>query len=188
MRINLRKLLSLTLILALAVVAVGQARRGPKSQPRSFDVIVKGGTIYDGTGRPPIRADIGVTGDRIAVVGNLSRATAPTIIDAKGLAVAPGFINMLSWSTESLIVDGRSQSEIRQGVTTEIMGEGWSMGPLNDSMKRQAVKEQGDIKYPIEWTTLADYLKYLEQRGVSPNVASFIGAATVRVYAIGEED
>ena len=114
-----------------------------------------------------VRADLGIKGDRIAAVGNLSRATAPTVIDAKGLAVAPGFINMLSWSTESLIVDGRSQSEIRQGVTTEIMGEGWSMGPLNDSMKRQAVKEQGDIKYPIEWTTLADYLKYLEQRGVS---------------------
>jgi N-acyl-D-amino-acid deacylase len=188
MRINLRKLLSLTFVLALAVMTVAQARRDPKSQPRSFDVIIKGGTVYDGTGRPPTRGDVGIKGDRIAAVGNLSRATAPTVIDAKGLAVGPGFINMLSWSTESLIVDGRSQSEIRQGVTTEIMGEGWSMGPLNDSMKRQAVKEQGDIKYPIEWTTLADYLKYLEQRGVSPNVASFIGAATVRVYAIGEED
>ena len=188
MRINLRKLLSLTFVLALSVMTVAQARRDPKSQPRSFDVIIKGGTVYDGTGRPPTRGDVGIKGDRIAAVGNLSRATAPTVIDAKGLAVAPGFINMLSWSTESLIVDGRSQSEIRQAVTTEIMGEGWSMGPLNDSMKRQAVKEQGDIKYPIEWTTLADYLKYLEQRGVSPNVASFIGAATVRVYAIGEED
>lgn len=188
MRINLRKVLSLTLILALCVITVAQTRRSPKSQPRSFDVIIKGGTVYDGTGRPPIRGDVGMKGDRIAAVGNLSGATAPTVIDAKGLAVAPGFINMLSWSTESLIVDGRSQSEIRQGVTTEIMGEGWSMGPLNDSMKRQAVKEQGDIKYPIEWTTLADYLKYLEQRGVSPNVASFIGAATVRVFAIGEED
>ena len=188
MRINLRTVLSLTLILALCVITVAQTRRSPKSQPRSFDVIIKGGTVYDGTGRPPVRRDVGMKGDRIAAVGNLSGATAPTVIDAKGLAVAPGFINMLSWSTESLIVDGRSQSEIRQGVTTEIMGEGWSMGPLNDSMKRQAVKEQGDIKYPIEWTTLADYLKYLEQRGVSPNVASYIGAATVRVYAIGEED
>jgi N-acyl-D-amino-acid deacylase len=188
MRINLRKVLSLALILALCVITVAQTRRSPKSQPRSFDVIIKGGTVYDGTGRPPKRVDVGMKGDRIAAVGNLSGTTAPTVIDAKGLAVAPGFINMLSWSTESLIVDGRSQSEIRQGVTTEIMGEGWSMGPMNDSMKRQAVKEQGDIKYPIEWATLADYLKYLEQRGVSPNVASFIGAATVRVYAIGEED
>ena len=188
MRINLRKVLSLTLILALCVITVAQTRRSRKPQPRSFDVIIKGGTVYDGTGRPPIRGDVGMKGDRIAAVGNLSGATAPTVIDARGLAVAPGFINMLSWSTESLIVDGRSQSEIRQGVTTEIMGEGWSMGPLNDSMKRQAVKEQGDIKYAIEWTTLADWLKYLEQRGVSPNVASFIGAATVRVYAIGEED
>jgi N-acyl-D-amino-acid deacylase len=118
----------------------------------------------------------------------LSQAAARTVVDARGLAVAPGFINMLSWSNESLIADGRSQSEIRQGVTTEIMGEGTSMGPLSEEMKRRLVAGQGDIKYAVEWTTLAEYLKYLERRGVSPNVASFIGAGTIRQYVIGLED
>jgi N-acyl-D-amino-acid deacylase len=188
MRINLRQLLSLTLIFALSVMTVAQARRSQKSQPRSFDVIIRGGTVYDGTGRTPMRGDVGVKGDRIAALGNLSRATAPTVIDAKGLAVAPGFINMLSWSNESLIVDGRSQGEVRQGVTTQIMGEGWSMGPLNDHLKKQMVAEQDDIKFDIEWTTLAEYLSYLEKRGVSQNVASFVGATTVRQYVLGEGD
>ena len=111
-----------------------------------------------------------------------------SVVDATGLAVAPGFVNMLSWSTISLIEDGRSQSEIRQGVTTEIMGEGESMGPLNDAMKKRIVEQQGDIKFDIKWTTLAEYLHYLEQRGVTPNVASFIGATTIREYVIGLED
>jgi len=108
-------------------------------------------------------------------MGNLRRTSARNVVDASGLAVAPGFINMLSWSTESLIVDGRSQGEIRQGVTTQIMGEGWSMGPLNERLKKQVVAEQDDIKFDIEWTTLAEYLRYLEKRGVSQNVASFVG-------------
>ncbi|HVG39386.1 MAG TPA: hypothetical protein VM870_08865, partial [Pyrinomonadaceae bacterium] len=151
-------------------------------------MIVRGGTVYDGTGRAPVRADVGIKGDRIAAVGNLRRATAPTVVDAQGLAVAPGFINMLSWSTESLIVDGRSQGEIRQGVTTQIMGEGWSMGPLNERLKRQMMARQADVTFPIEWTTLAEYLTYLERRGVSQNVASYVGAATIRQYVLGEAD
>jgi N-acyl-D-amino-acid deacylase len=109
-------------------------------------------------------------------------------IDASGMAVAPGFINMLSWATESLIEDGRSQSEIRQGVTLEVFGEGWSMGPLNQGMKQEALEQQGDIKYEIEWTTLGEYLDYLVDRGVSTNVASFVGATTVRIHVLGYED
>ena len=182
---NLRSLLALTLIIAMPLVSAAQ---GPRKPARSFDIIIKGGTVYDGTGRAGKRSDIGIKGDRIAAVGNLNSATAPTIIDAKGLAVAPGFINMLSWSTESLIVDGRSQGEVRQGITTQIMGEGWSMGPLNDRMKRQMVDEQGDIKFDVEWTTLAEYLKYLEKRGVSQNVASYVGATTIRMHVLGEAD
>ena len=153
-----------------------------------FDVIIKGGTVYDGTGAEGRVTDIAIRGDRIAGIGDLANATAKTTIDARGLAVAPGFINMLSWSTESLIQDGRSQSEIRQGVTTEIMGEGNSMGPLNDRMKARYVREQKDIKFDIKWKTLAEYLRYLEKRGVSCNVASFLGATTVREYVIGLED
>src|SRR4026207_1024429 len=154
----------------------------------AFDVIIKGGTVYDGTGAEPKHADIAIRGDRIAGIGDFAAAHAKAIIDANGLAVAPGFINMLSWSNESLIQDGRSQSEIRQGVTTEIMGEGESMGPLNDRMKARLVHEQTDIKFEIKWNTLAEYLHYLEKRGISCNVASFLGATTVREYVIGLED
>src|SRR5213082_2316643 len=153
-----------------------------------FDVVIKGGTVYDGTGGEGHAADVAIRGDRIAAVGNFSADQAKTMIDARGLAVAPGFINMLSWSTESLIQDGRSQSEIRQGVTTEIMGEGNSMGPLNERMKERVLREQKDIKFEIKWKTLAEYLRYLETRGVSCNVASFLGATTVREYVIGLED
>jgi N-acyl-D-amino-acid deacylase len=160
------------------------------AQPQSstYDILIKNGTVYDGTGSAPINADVAIKGDRIVAIGNLKNAQAPTVIDARGLAVAPGFINMLSWSVTSLIVDGRSQSEIRQGVTTEIFGEGSSMGPLNAEMKKRALAQQGDFKFEISWTTLAEYLTYLEKRGVTPNVASFIGAGTVRTYVIGLED
>src|SRR3954466_1969034 len=151
------------------------ANAGAES-PSNFDVIIKGGTVYDGTGSEGRSTDIGITADRIAAIGDLSKAQATTVIDAKGLAVAPGFINMLSWSTESLIQDGHSQSEIRQGVTTEIMGEGESMGPLNDRVREFMLSQQGDIRYDIVWNTLADYLRFLQKRGVSCNVASFIGA------------
>ena len=187
MRINFRKLLTLTLTFAISVVAVAQRHHRNPSQPPSLDVIIRGGTLYDGTGRAPIKADVGIKGDRIAAVGNLSRATAPTIVDAKGLAVAPGFINMLSHSESSLIRDPRSLSELKQGVTTQIFGE-LSMGPLNDQMKQRLRETQGDVKYDIDWNTLAEYLNYLEKRGVSQNVASFIGAATIREYVIGLED
>jgi N-acyl-D-amino-acid deacylase len=153
-----------------------------------FDVIIKGGTVYDGTGAEGRVTDIAIRGDRIAGIGDFANATAKTTIDAGGLAVAPGFINMLSWSTESLIQDGRSQSEIRQGVTTEIMGEGESMGPVNDRLRAYMVKQQSDIKYDIKWNTLAEYLQFLEKRGISCNVASFLGATTVRAYVIGFDD
>lgn len=175
-----------TLALLLVLLLCGLPLAGQK--PNDFDVLIKDGTVYDGTGGEPRRADVGIKGDRITSIGDLSAKRAGTIVDAKGLAVAPGFINMLSWSTESLIADGRSQGEIRQGVTTEIMGEGESMGPLNAEMKRRIIADQGDIKFDIEWTTLAEYLSYLEKRGISPNVASFVGATTIRDYVIGEED
>ena len=154
----------------------------------AFDTIIKGGMVYDGSGGEGRRADVAIRGDRIAGVGDFGKATAKNVVDAKGLAVAPGFINMLSWSTESLIQDGHSQSEIRQGVTTEIMGEGESMGPLNDAMKQRMRKDQKDIKYEIPWTTLSEYLRYLETRGISCNVASFVGATTIRDYVVGLED
>ena len=150
--------------------------------------MLRGGTVYDGTGAPGRRADVGIRGDRIAAIGSLGKAKAATVVDARGLAVAPGFVNMLSWATESLIADGRSQGDIRQGVTTEIFGEGWSEGPLTPEMKARARAQQGDFKYEIEWTTLAEYLAYLERRGISPNVASFVGAATVREHVVGLDD
>ncbi len=162
--------------------------RSPSPAPADFDAIIKDGTVYDGTGADPKQADVAIRGDRIVGIGDFKAAKAKTMINAKGLAVAPGFINMLSWSTVSLIQDGRSQSEIRQGVTTEIMGEGESMGPVNDRVREHMVRQQIDVKYDIKWNTLAEYLQYLEKRGVSCNVASFIGATTIREYVIGFED
>ena len=153
-----------------------------------FDLLIKGGTVYDGGGGEGRAVDVTVRGDRITGVGDFHNASAKNVIDARGLAVAPGFINMLSWSNESLIQDGRSQSEIRQGVTTEIMGEGESMGPVNDRVRQYMLKQQSDIKYDIKWNTLAEFLQYLERRGVSCNVASFIGATTIRENVIGFED
>src|SRR5438874_440596 len=153
-----------------------------------FDVVIKGGIVYDGSGGEGRVGDAAIRGDRVAAVGNFAAAPARNVIDAHGLAVAPGFINMLSWSTQSLIQDGRSQSEIRQGVTTEIMGEGESMGPLNEDLKKRMLEQQGDIKFDIKWNTLAEYLQYLEKRGISCNVASFLGATTVREYVIGFQD
>jgi N-acyl-D-amino-acid deacylase len=155
---------------------------------KDFDVIIRGGTVYDGSGQPPVKTDIAVKADRIVKIGDLSKASAKTVVDATGMAVSPGFINMLSWSTESLIIDPRSLGELKQGVTTQIFGEGDSMGPLNDRMKEWMKSEQGDLKYDITWTSLADYLNFLERKGVSQNVASYIGATTVRRYVIGDED
>jgi len=153
-----------------------------------YDVLIRGGTVYDGTGAPGRLADVGIRGDTLAAVRDRSKARARMVIDATGLAVTPGFINMLSWSTESLIADGRSQGEIRQGVTTEIFGEGESMGPWTQEMKKRRRELQGDIQYDIAWTSLAEYLAYLERKGVSPNVASFIGAATIREHVVGLQD
>ncbi len=153
-----------------------------------FDLLIRNGTIYDGSGNAPLIADVAINRDRIAALGQLDNARGKSEIDAKGLAVAPGFINMLSWATESLIEDGRSQSDIRQGVTLEVMGEGESMGPLNNAMKQEMVERQADIKYQVKWTTLSQYLDYLVQRGVSCNVASFVGATTVRIHEIGYID
>ena len=166
-------------ILVVSVVGVGLSA--------TYDVVITSGQIYDGSGEPSYVADVGIKDDRIEAIGKLE-PDADLVIDARGLAVAPGFINMLSWATESLIEDGRSQSDIRQGVTLEVMGEGSSMGPLNEAMKRDMVQSQGDIKFSVQWTTLGEYLEYLVKRGVSTNVASFVGATTVRVYAVGYED
>jgi len=182
-----RNLFCLGVFFTIVVEALAQ-NRSPSPSAADFDVIIKGGTVYDGTGAEPKHVDVAIRGDRIVGVGDFKTAKAKTIIDANGLAVAPGFINMLSWSTESLIQDGRSQSEIRQGVTTEIMGEGESMGPVNDRVREHKIRQQTDIKYGITWNTLAEYLQYLEKRGVSCNVASFIGATTIREYVIGFED
>jgi N-acyl-D-amino-acid deacylase len=153
-----------------------------------YDVIIRGGTIYDGSGSPGVPGDVAIRGDRIAAVGDLASARANRQIDARGLAVAPGFINMLSWATTSLLHDGRSQGDIRQGVTLEVFGEGWSMGPLNSRMKKEMIENQGDIKYDVPWTTLAEYLDHLVRQGVSCNVASFVGATTVRIHVLGYED
>ncbi len=152
--------------------------------------LLRNGTIYDGTGAPPVTGDILISGDRIAAIGDLRDHTAATVIDLDGLAVAPGFINMLSWATESLIEDGRSMSDIKQGVTLEVMGEGTSMGPLNEEMKktRDTILSTADIIYDIEWTTLGEYLEFLERKGVATNVASFVGSATLRIHAAGYDD
>src|ERR1043165_5355033 len=165
------------------------AAQGQRSAPRpaAFDVIIRGGDVYDGAGGPPVHADVGITGDRIAAIGDLEAATAPAIVDALGLAVAPGFINMLSHSEASLIVDGRSMSELKQGITTQIFGE-FSMGPLNEEMKQRIIANQGNVKFDIQWTTLSEYLTWLEKHGISQNVASFIGAPTIREYVIGLAD
>lgn len=162
---------------------------GGCAMPHQYDIVIRNGTIYDGSGRPPVVGDVAIRGDTIVAVGKLADdARGRREIDAAGLAVAPGFINMLSWATESLIADGRAQSDVRQGVTLEIFGEGWSMGPLNEDMKKRMVEEQGDVKFPVGWTTLAEYLEYLEHRGVSVNIASFVGATTVRIHEIGYEN
>lgn len=171
----------LVALLALAVIAAC-------SQPPSYDLILRGGTVYDGSGEAPFVGDVAVDGDKIVALGDLGNAIAEQEIDVTGLAVAPGFINMMSWANLSLIEDGHSQSDIRQGITLEVMGEGNSMGPLNDAMRAEMIQYQDDIRFDVEWTTLDEYLVFLEERGVSTNVASFIGAATPRKYVIGWED
>ncbi len=193
------------LCFAFCLVALTVACMGPTGP--QYDVLIRNGTIYDGAGRAPFVGDVGINGDRIVAVGPSEDASGRVEVDATGLAVAPGFINMLSWATESLIIDGRSQSDIRQGVTLEVFGEGWSMGPLNDSMKAEMVEgwiatfgsaeaaagaaglelgPGGELEVP--WTTLGEYLDFLEAKGVAPNISSFVGATTVRIHEIGYED
>ena len=156
------------------------------------ELLLRGGMIYDGSGDPPRRAGLALGGERIlALTEPDAQVHAARVLDVSGLAVAPGFINMLSWSNESLIEDGRSQSEIRQGVTLEVMGEGESMGPLSAEMKRAgpgSYMAQGDIRYEVAWTTLGEYLEWLEARGVACNIASFVGSSTLRIHAMGRSD
>ncbi|HYX47243.1 MAG TPA: amidohydrolase family protein [Sphingomicrobium sp.] len=171
---------------AVAVIALFATSAAPA--PASYSVLIHGGTIYDGSGDTPYVGDVALKGDKIVYVGPQAPGRAARVIDARGKAVSPGFVNMLSWAVESLIADGRGMSDTYQGVTLEVFGEGDSMGPLNPEMKKLALKRQGDIKYPITWTTLGQYLEFLQKKGVTPNVASFVGATTVRVHELGEKD
>ena len=173
---------------AIAGCSLLAALPAPALEPPAFDVLIKGGTVYDGSGGPPRRADLGLRGDRIEAVGDLAGATGGAVIDATGLAVAPGFVNMLSWATDDLLADPRSQGDIRQGVTTEIFGEGESYGPWSEPMKLRRRAMQGDFRFDITWTTLAEYLRFLERRGVAPNVASFVGTGTIREHVVGLDD
>jgi N-acyl-D-amino-acid deacylase len=171
------------------------------AEAASYDVLITGGTVYDGSGSTPFVGDVAIDGDRVVAVGDLSGASAATVVDASGLAVSPGFVNMLSWATEPLIVDGRSQGDIRQGVTLEVFGEGTSMGPMNDAMKEEWLETFVDVvgseeraaellggRLEVPWTTLGEYLEFLESKGISTNVASFLGATTVRIHELGYED
>jgi N-acyl-D-amino-acid deacylase len=171
--------------LAVALIAIALFTPGAARAQPQYDVVIRGGTIYDGSGNKPVVGDVALRGDSIVAIAPSIGGRASKEINARGLAVAPGFINMLSWANESLIQDGRSQGDIRQGVTLEVMGEGESMGPLTDSMKTVILSQQGDIRYPVNWTTLGGYLDTLVAKGISTNVASFVGATTIREHVIG---
>ena len=178
---------SLSLLLA-SCASVPPPAPAPSQTAQQFDLIVRGGTIVDGSGGQPFTGDVGISGDRIVAVARHLDGVAPRTIDATGLVVAPGFVNMLSWANDSLIEDGAGESDIRQGVTLEVMGEGWSEGPLTEKMVADELKQQGDIKHPIPWRTLRDYQSFMERRGIAPNIASFVGATTVRMHELGEDD
>ncbi|HEY5647631.1 MAG TPA: D-aminoacylase [Pseudomonadales bacterium] len=171
--------------LALALAAFGPLA---SSAAERYDLLIDDGTIYDGTGAPGFTGDLAIRGDRIVAIGDLDPTSAGRVVDAAGLVVAPGFINMLSWASDSLIADGRSQGDIRQGVTLEVFGEGRSMGPLTEAMRAEMIARQGDFKFDVPWTTLAEYLDYIVERGVAPNVASFVGATTIRQHELGAAD
>jgi N-acyl-D-amino-acid deacylase len=184
-----KSVLSLMIAVSLLAACGPQDKQITPAASPAFDLIIRNAIVYDGSGDAPKSIDIAIKNDRIAAhLKPGENATATRVVDAQGRALAPGFINVLSWATESLIVDGRAQSDLRQGVTLEIFGEGWSMGPLNDAMKAEAIKQQGDIRYPIEWTTLGEYLDYLQKRGVAVNIASFVGATTLRIHELGYEN
>ena len=157
-------------------------------QSPKYDLIIRNAMIIDGTGSDRFNGDLAINGDQIAAIGPKVNGSSDNEIDAKGMVLSPGFINMLSWATTSLLEDGRAMSDIKQGVTLEVMGEGWSMGPLNDEMKKEEKESQGDIQYDISWTTLGEYLQHLEDKGVSTNVCSFVGATTLRIHEIGYEN
>jgi N-acyl-D-amino-acid deacylase len=169
----------------IAILFAAAAVFASCEQKTNYDTIIRNGTVYDGNGGEPIKADIAIQNDTIAFIGDLSKASAKNEVDAKGLAVAPGFINMMGHSEESLFQDGRAQSDVRQGVTTEIFGE-FSFGPLNEKMKKQMQDGQGDVKYKVEWNTLGEYMQVLEKKGIAPNIATFVGSGAVRQYVIGE--
>ena len=188
MRHSSLSLASRTVTLVVTATFLVACSRQAGDGAATYDALIRGGTIYDGSGSPPITGDVAVKGDSIVAVGTVAPGTATTTVDATGLAVAPGFINMLSWANESLLQDGNSQSDIRQGVTLEVMGEGDSMGPLTPEMKKTMLAAQGDLRYEISWTTLGEYLDHLVGRGISPNVASFVGATTIRVHELGYAD
>jgi N-acyl-D-amino-acid deacylase len=157
-------------------------------QSAKYDTIIKNGMVYDGNGGTPYKADIGIKNDTISFIGDLQNESAKNIVDAKGMAVSPGFINMLSWAPVSLIIDGNSQSDIRQGVTLEVFGEGESMGPLNPKMKQEMQADQAPYKYDVAWNTLGEYMNYMEKKGIATNIASYVGATTIRTNVIGEDD
>jgi N-acyl-D-amino-acid deacylase len=173
---------------ALAFAIAGLLATSAAPRPADYSVLIHGGTIYDGSGGQPYVGDVALKGDKIVYVGPHAPGRAARTLDATGKAVSPGFINMLSWANESLIADGRGLSDTRQGVTLEVMGEGDSMGPWTPEMKKREIARQGDIKYPIKWTTLGKYLEYMQRKGITPNIASFVGATTVRVHELGEKD
>ena len=173
---------------AITIAIAGLLATSAAAPAADYDVLLRGGTIYDGSGGQPFVGDVAIKGDKIAFIGPHAPGSAAKTIDATGQAVSPGFINMLSWAVESLIQDGRGLSDTAQGVTLEVFGEGDSMGPLTPEMKRLELKRQGDIKFPIRWTTLGQYLDWITRKGITPNVASFVGATTVRVHELGEKD
>jgi N-acyl-D-amino-acid deacylase len=178
----MKKIASIT----IAVAALFATSAAPP--PVAYSVLLRGGTIYDGSGSTPYVGDVGLKGDKIVYVGPHAPGRASRVVNATGKAVSPGFINMLSWANESLIADGRGLSDTVQGVTLEVMGEGDSMGPWSPEMKRLALQRQSDIRYPIRWTTLGQYLDYMQRKGITPNIASFVGATTVRRHELGEKD
>ena len=173
---------------ATAILLAGTASAAQQPAAKDYDLLIRGGTIYDGLSQHPFTGDVAIKGDKIVFVGPAAPGQAAQVVDATGKAVSPGFINMLSWAVETLIADGRGMSDTMQGVTLEVFGEGESFGPWNAEMKKLAVQRQGDIKYPIQWTTLGQYLDFLVKKGVTPNIASFIGAATPRIHELGEGD
>jgi N-acyl-D-aspartate/D-glutamate deacylase len=174
--------------LAVALTVISCAGAPPPARDAEFDVVLRGGRIYDGSGGAPYDADVAINGDRIVSIGDLGGARGRLDLDVAGLAVAPGFINMLSWADATLLADPRSLSDLVQGVTLEVFGEGWSMGPLTEAMRERLLADQTDLRFEVPWTTLGEYLQHMETRGVSTNVASFVGATTVRIHELGYED